>query len=212
MIKSNDQSGKEAQILAAARKVFQRRGTSGARMADIAEQAGVNQALLHYYFRSKARLADAVFLSAARELFPPVLETLLSDAPLPDKVQRVVELELDTLQRHPYLPGYVISELNQHPERVAQFARAMTGQEISSFGPRVLRRIGEQIDEAVAAGDMRSITADQFVINLISLCIFPFAARPMIAALTQLDDEGWTEMIERRKHELPAFFLGGLKP
>jgi len=212
MIKSNDQSGKEAQILAAARKVFQRRGTSGARMADIAEQAGVNQALLHYYFRSKARLADAVFLSAARELFPPVLETLLSDAPLPDKVQRVVELELDTLQRHPYLPGYVISELNQHPERVAQFARAMTGQEISSFGPRVLRRIGEQIDEAVAAGDMRSITADQFVINLISLCIFPFAARPMIAALTQVDDEGWTAMIERRKQELPAFFLGGLKP
>ena len=181
-------------------------------MADIAKEAGVNQALLHYYFRSKAGLADAVFLSAARELFPPVLETLLSDASLPDKVRRVVELELDTLQRHPYLPGYVISELNQHPERVEQFARAMTGHDISAFGPRVLAQIGTQIAAAVVAGDMRPITADQFVINLISLCIFPFAARPMIAALTQLDDEGWGEMIERRKNELPEFFLGGLRP
>lgn len=212
MIKSNDQGGTEEQILSAARTVFQRSGTSGARMAEIAEEAGVNQALLHYYFRSKSRLADAVFLSAARELFPPVLEVLQSDAPLPDKVRRVVALELDTLQRHPYLPGYVIAELNQRPERVEQLARAMTGQEISAFGPRVLGRIGAQIDAAVAAGEMRPITADQFIINLISLCIFPFAARPMITALTQFDDDGWDAMIERRKAELPAFFLGGLRP
>jgi TetR/AcrR family transcriptional regulator len=212
MIKSNNQTGTEAQILSAARTVFQRKGTAGARMADIAEEAGVNQALLHYYFRNKARLADAVFLGAARELFPPVLEVLQSDTPLPDKVSRVVELELDTLQRHPYLPGYVIAELNQRPERVEQLAKAMTGQEISAFGPRVLGRIGQQIDAAVAAGEMRPIPADQFIVNLISLCIFPFAARPMIAALTQVDDNGWDAMIERRKVALPIFFLEGLRP
>lgn len=217
MVKSVSQSSveapdTEASILAAARTVFMRRGTSGARMAEIAEEAGVNQALLHYYFRSKAVLAEAVFRGAARELFPRVIATLTSDLPLDEKVRRVVEIELDTLQRHPYLPGYVLAELNQHPERVPQFVRAVTGQEIDAFAPRLLAVLGGQIEAAVAAAEMRPIRPDQFVINLISLCLFPFAARPMIAAVTRLDDAAWTAMIERRKTELPEFFLGALRP
>src|ERR1700704_1909452 len=87
----------EQRILGAAHTVFLRRGTAGARMQDIATEAGVNQALLHYYFRSKARLSEAVFRRAARQLFPTVFEVMASDAELEDKVTRVVQLELDHL-------------------------------------------------------------------------------------------------------------------
>ena len=70
----------EQRILDAAHAVFLRRGTAGARMQDIATEAGVNQALLHYYFRSKERLAEAVFRRAARQLLPAVIEVMASDA------------------------------------------------------------------------------------------------------------------------------------
>src|SRR5580765_6189699 len=117
----------EARILDAAHTVFVRRGTAGARMQEIAAGAGVNQALLHYYFRSKARLAKAAFERAASQLLPAVIQLLGSDLDLETKVARVVALEIDHLSRAPYLPGYIISEISHHPERVRELIGAVTG-------------------------------------------------------------------------------------
>src|SRR6476659_7741570 len=80
----------EQRILDAARTVFIRHGTAGARMQEIALEAGVNQALLHYYFRSKERLAQAVFQQLAQRLFPALIETLASDLSLDEKIERLV--------------------------------------------------------------------------------------------------------------------------
>src|SRR5690349_15659112 len=87
----------ERRILDAAHVVFMRSGTAGARTQEIAVEAGVNSALLHYYFRSKDRLAEAVFTRAAGELFPAVAGVLMSDLPLEQKVRKVIEVELDRL-------------------------------------------------------------------------------------------------------------------
>src|SRR5262245_39735706 len=102
----------EGRILDAAHAVFVRRGTAGARMQDIAKEAGVNQALLHYYFRTKERLAEAVFRRTAGQLFPQVVQVMASDATLEAKVARVVDIEIDHLWRTSELPGYIISELH----------------------------------------------------------------------------------------------------
>src|SRR5262249_2664360 len=117
----------EERILHAAHAIFLRRGTAGARMQEIAAEAGVNQALLHYYFRSKDRLARAAFERAAAQLLPAVLDVLTSEASLEDKVARIVELELGHLSRAPYLPGYIISEITHHPARVPELVAALTG-------------------------------------------------------------------------------------
>ena len=202
----------EERILAAARTVIIRRGTSGARMREIAQEADVNPALLHYYFRSKDRLAEAVFQQAARRLFPPVIALLGSDDPLETKVERVVEHELRVLMENPFLPGYVLAELNQHPERARHLVEALMGARVEGFAPQVFARLAAQIGERVAAGTMRPITADQFVMNLLSLCVFPFAARPMFCAVLQLDADGFAAMIERRREALVPFFLAALKP
>jgi AcrR family transcriptional regulator len=202
----------EERILGAARRVFVRRGTAGARMREIAEEAGVNQALLHYYFRSKDYLAEAVFQQAARRLFPPVIALLGSDAPLEEKVERVVEHELRVLLENPFLPGYVLAELNQNADRARQLVEALMGTRVEGFAPQVFAKLAAQIEERVSAGTMRPMTADQFVMNLVSLCVFPFAARPMFCVLLQLDAEGFAAMIERRKQSLVPFFLAALKP
>src|SRR5947207_10587678 len=87
----------EQRILDAAHAVFVRRGTAGARMQEIAGEAGVNQALLHYYFRSKEQLARAAFEGAASQLLPAVIEVMGSTDDLDRKVARVIALELDHL-------------------------------------------------------------------------------------------------------------------
>ena len=201
----------EQRILDAAHRVFLRRGSAGARTQEIADEAGVNKALLHYYFRSKDRLAEAVFRRAAAALFPPVLATLASAGTLEDKVERVVAHELDVLLAHPYLPGYILSEITHHPERVKQFVPSLTGVPVEDVAPRLLATIGRDIEERVAQGRMRPISPEQLVINLLSLCVFPFASRPLLQAIFRLDDAAFARFIERRKRELPTFFLQALR-
>lgn len=202
----------EQRILDAAHAVFMRTGTAGARMQEIAREAGVNSALLHYYFRSKDRLAEAVFHRAAAQLFPAVVRVLASERPLAEKVRTVVEIELDRLSRAPYLPAYIISELAHHPERITQFISAMTGSQPEALGRKLLRIVGGQIDQEVRAGRMGPTAPEQFFVNLLSLCIFPFAARPMISALMGLDDKTFARFIRERRDKLPEFFLNALRP
>jgi TetR/AcrR family transcriptional regulator len=202
----------EQRILDAAHAVFMRRGTAGARTQEIADEAGVNKALLHYYFRSKDRLAEAVFQRAAAELLPPVLATLASDEALEEKVRRVIRLELEILSRNPYLPAYVISEAHHHPERIKRMVANATGGPSEGFARHALGKLQEQIDAAVAAGEMRRVAADQFAVNLLGACLFPFAARPMLCAGLGWKQEDFEQFIERRKISLPDFFLAALRP
>jgi TetR/AcrR family transcriptional regulator len=202
----------EQRILDAAHAVIVRRGTAGARMQEIADEAGVNKALLHYYFRSKERLADAVFLRAAKRLMPPVIAILGSDRSLEEKVEHVVAHYAETLTVSPYLPGYILSELQHHPERVPAMLARIAEMPMDAFVPRVLAKLRAQIAERVEAGSMRPIGAEHFMANLMSMCIFPFAARPMMKLLFSLDDAGFAAFVETRKRELPGFFLAALRP
>lgn len=204
----------ERRILDAARRVFTRRGSHGARMQEIAEEAGVNQALLHYYFRSKDALALAVFREAAGRLFPAALGIMASDASIEERVERFVHHYIDTVREHPFLPGYILGELNFDPSRMTALTTGMTdaGAPNGDTRARAMARLDAELARRAALGDFRPIGAVQFMVNLASLCVFPFAARPMIAAMFALDDPHWAEFLEVRRRELPTFFLNALRP
>ena len=123
-----------------------------------------------------------------------------------------VSSTLNWLARAPYLPGYIISELTHHPERARQLIAAFWGMTPEDIRPRVISTLRRQIDARVAAGAMRPIAPEQFVVNLVSLCIFPFAARPMISALLGMDPPAFERFIDARREDLPRFFLGALRP
>lgn len=188
------------------------RGTAGARMQEIAAAAGVNSALLHYYFRSKARLSEAVFRRAASQLLPAVIRILASDIDLTAKVHAVIDLELTHLSQAPYLPGYLISELTHDPDRARHLVTELTGLVPEEVGRRVLGSLRAQIDAAVRARRMSPLEPEQFVVNLLSLCIFPFAARPMLMALLGADQPGFERFIEHRRADLPSFILRAMRP
>lgn len=191
-------------ILDAAHSVFIRRGTAAARTQEIADEAGVNKALIHYYFGTKEALAEAVFRRSFGTLFPRIFGMFRADAPLETKVQNVIAAYIDHLSASPYLVPYIITELHSHPQRAAQLLPDRRELPVA-----IIRR---EIDERVAAGTMRPITVEQFIVNLVSLVIFPFVARPILAQLLGLEGEQFAAFIEERRRLLPEFFFNALRP
>ena len=202
----------ERRILDAARTVFIRRGSGGARMQEIAEEAGVNQALLHYYFGTKDGLSLAVFRESAAKLFPGILRILSSDASIEARVEQVVHHYIDTLRAHPFLPGFVLGEMNFNPERMVALASEMASLGVPDAPRRALAVLGRDLAQRTKRGDFRPITADQFLVNIASLCVFPFAARPMLAHLLGVDAVGWERFLDVRRAELPQQILNTLRP
>ena len=180
-------------------------------MQEIAAEAGVNQALLHYYFRSKDRLALAVFRDAAGRLVPAVTALLGSDAPLEEKIERFVHLYIDTVRQSPFLPGYILAELHHHPERVAMLREA-AGVPAAKLAEVLLSRLRMQLEEGAAAGRFRPIAPEQFVVSMIALVVFPFAARPVLELAFGMDDAAFGRFLDERRAELPRFVLAALRP
>jgi AcrR family transcriptional regulator len=200
----------ERRILDAARRVFIQRGTAGARMQEIAEEAGVNQALLHYYFRSKDALALAVFREAASRLFPALVRILGADLSLEERVTQCVHHYVDTLREHPFLPGYVLAEITFDPTRAATLVEQAGGVDQRERMQEAMARLDRDLARRARAGDIRGLRATQFVANLVSLCVFPFAARPMLQHALGVDD--WDRFLDARRRDLPGFILNALRP
>jgi AcrR family transcriptional regulator len=193
-------SDTKTRILDAADEIFVRRGIDGARMQEIADQAGVNKALLHYHFRSKADLARAVWLRIASSFVPGIFQMLGSDISLDEKIERFVDVYHTRLAKHPYLLGYVIGEAARHPDFVDDFYSA----ERRKAARRSLERVEQQINERAKRKKIAPVPADQFLVTLVGSCLYPFVAQPMIAEALGLTPKGLRDFMKRRRTELPA--------
>jgi len=198
----------KTRILDAADAIFVRHGVDGARMQQIADHAGVNKSLLHYYFRSKAELAEAVWMRIASSFIPGLFQMLASDHSLEEKIDRVVDAYHTLLTRHPYVLSYIVSEASRRPALVDDFYSSERRQATR----RMIDKLRAQIDERVKLKKMAPVSAEQFLVTLLSSCQFPFVARPMMMRATGLEPAEFMEFMERRRTELPAFLKRALKP
>src|SRR5262245_18627739 len=119
-----DQSTEE-KILNAARKVFRKKGMTGARMQEISDEAGINKALLHYYFRSKEKLFERVLHETLEEALPLLGKILNEDIPLFEKIERYVHAHISIISKNEYLPAFVIQELNRDPQKLLKFTKGL---------------------------------------------------------------------------------------
>lgn len=207
---TGDDSGTEQKILEAARRVFVRRGTAGARMQEIASVAGVNQALLHYYFKSKEGLADAVFRDLAGRLLPGVVGVISGEDSIETKVEMLVHLYIDLVRESPFIPGYVVAEVHQHPDRIARILERTT---VSPEDVRNgLERLGAQLDSAATAGRIRPIAPLQFLSTMLGATVAPFLILPVMQHVLGMSEDEFESFLDARRTELPGFILAGLRP
>ena len=193
----------EQKILAAAKEIFVEKGMDGARMQDIADRAGINKALLHYYFRNKEKLFETVFVEAAVGFLPKVSIIMTTDAPLFEKIEQFVNEYIVMLRENPFLPIFILNEVNRQPKA---FIRKIWGEKRPPMGLFM-----KQVEEEVKKGIIKPIDPAQLLTNMVSLCIFPFLARPMIQWVTVMNDEAWRQFIEKRKQEVSKFIIDSIR-
>lgn len=183
----------EERIKVAARKVFHQKGYAGTRTRDIAEEAGINHAMVNYYFRSKEKLFGIVMLETMTFFFKGVSTILNNEnTSLEEKIEQIVANYIDLLLEEPELPTFMFNEVRTNPEPFVANTPILQALENS-----VLAR---QYAEAVAQGRITEPNLIHTVLNVISLVIFPFIAQPIFTALSRTDKEAYkTLMLERKK-------------
>ena len=187
----------EYKIVEAAKTVFVRKGMDGARMQEIADEAGINKALLHYYFRSKDRLFEKVFDMLFKDIFVIFEEAITNEMSFELFLEKFIRQYLQMLKEKPYLPQFIIHELNRNPERIVVQMQNMDFDKQELF-----KLINKAIDDKV----IRPIHPVHLLTNIVSLCIFPFIAKPIITGfMLDGDKEKYQQYIDERPEEVIGF-------
>ena len=196
-------SSTEQKIFDAAEAVFIKNGMEGARMKEIADIAGINKALLHYYYRNKEQLFMAVFQNAVDQFIPNIYNLLISELSLFDKIRAFLEQYGKILMKKQFLPLFILHEINRKPDKLVHT--------ITSKGIQPQMLIN-QINEEVRAGSIKPIEPRQLIVNLLSLCIFPIAGRPMFQRiLFDNDADAYESFLHERMHSTADFIINAIK-
>lgn len=192
----------EVKILEAAKTVFIKKGMDGARMQEIADEAGINKALLHYYFRSKQKLFEAIFTNLFKQIFPNIIKLMTSEEPIEKKLKEFIESYIDILAQNPRLPAFILREINRDVDFIGQIFRS---QGIN------LKIIFAMFESEMEKGNIVRMNSRDIMLNILSMCLFPFAAKPLMQLmLFENDSEAYTQFMEERKASVTKFVLNAI--
>jgi AcrR family transcriptional regulator len=184
-------------ILDAALKVFMRKGYDGARMQEIADEAGMNKALLHYYFRSKELLFQKIFKESFRNFWPTIELTLANDkTDIKQMIRAIVNGYITMLEKMPFLPNFIIGEINRDPGKVAELIKD------SGIKPQV---VIAALTQAMDKGELVRMDPRELIIYIIGMCVFPVLTRPLIGQMLYEDKEAYQQFLSNRRESVYDF-------
>ncbi|MFN8358188.1 MAG: TetR family transcriptional regulator [Spirosomataceae bacterium] len=193
----------EAKIKEAAKRVFVQKGFDGAKVRDIAEAAGVNIALMNYYFRSKEQLFEKIYFEELVNFFGRIVMVLNQPTPFEVKVWQLADKYIDFLLENPQLPTFILAEFQRRDGAI--FKKLNVGE--------VLRQsfFAQQLKQEIELGNFRKIEPLQVIVTLLGNIVFPFVAKPMIQFIGDLDDTSFQAFVQERKQIVPELVMTFLK-
>ncbi len=194
----------ENKIIEAARTTFMKKGFAGTSMSDIAAEVGLTRPAMHYYFRTKERLFQAVFGSILLEFLPKIKDYISSDFTLEEKFSKIVDTYSDALQQYPEMPLFVIGEINRDMEAVLSIA-------IDSRIPELGKSIFEAIVAEIEAGRMKKLPIMDIAYTFYGLMIIPYLTNPLNKAAFKTDTHD-NQFIETWKHHVVKQMVFMLEP
>ncbi|MCU4175468.1 TetR/AcrR family transcriptional regulator [Carboxylicivirga sp. N1Y90] len=184
----------EEVIMEVASQVFMEKGMAGARMQEIADRANINKAMLHYYFRSKEKLFDEVFKNAFQKFWPSVEAALLS-AHKPEEVfQAIIDAYIRVLMESPYLANFILNEIQRDPDHLEKLMRE------TGLKPKMMLAF---IESLIENGFLVKVDPREFMVNVLSLCLFPFAGQALISRLLwDNDSDSYQTFLSSRRDSI----------
>jgi TetR/AcrR family transcriptional regulator len=190
----------EERIFEAATNVFEEKGLAGARMQDISDRAGINKSLLHYYFRTKEKLFNAVFEMVAKKMFSRFAPVFEDDMSLEDKIRFFFREHISFLQKNPKLPAFIINEINQNPERIKKLL-----ENIDFRG--ILEKMLEKHKHEIHKYNIDEKTIPQIMTSIAAISVFPFAARGLLETMLKSAGYDFDKYMEDRKEFAAEFVI-----
>jgi AcrR family transcriptional regulator len=190
--KKSDQSTEE-KIMQAARAVFMKKGFAATRTRDIAEAAGINLALLNYYFRSKKKLFDLIMIGKIQTFFGFMGPIIYNESTsLETKIEAIVASYTRLLMENPDLPYFIVGEARNNPELILNAIQKKDFLKKSVF----IRQLAE-----------RKPNQDpyQFLLSMLSMIIFPFLMKPIFKTMTDTSDAKHKQMMLQREKLIPVW-------
>lgn len=194
----------EEKIFDAAATVFEEKGMDGARMQDIADRAGINKALLHYYYRSKDHLFDAVFQKLAGKVFAKFAPVFNENLTLEEKIRFFYKEHISFMEKNPRLPAFILNEINRNPARIKKILKNV------DFN-KLWKMLEDQHKEELEKYNITRESIPQIMTTIASISVFPFAARGIIETIFENIGIDFDNYIEERKEFAADFVISALK-
>ncbi len=193
-------------ILQAAEELFLEQGFAKTTTGQIAKLAGCNQALVHYYYRTKDNLFEKIFEEKVRMIVSNILSANTSKLPLEERIAQMVGLHFDFLMQNPKLVPFVFTEIISNPERL----QSIVGK-LQIYPQAIFKQLDAELKKEIESGNIRPIETIDLLITAVSLNVPPFIAFPLLQKTFNLSDEFVQETLQRRKSEVINTVLSRLR-
>lgn len=193
----SEKENTEEKIINAAINVFVRKGRDGSRMQEIADEAGINKALLHYYFRSKDKLFNKVFTNVFSQIIGSVAGVVENSKSFDELIYSFVSVYVDFLRDNPHVPIFVLHELHRDPEMIIDLVKS------KGINKELLLRL---FDLAETNVEIRDFNPLHIFVNILSMSVFPFVAKPILEGfIFDGDKQAYDDFIDERKEHIVSF-------
>lgn len=199
----NDRQTDE-KIFESATDVFLEKGMDGARMQDIADHAGINKSLLHYYYRTKDHLFNTVFEKIAGQMFKKFAPVFDENLTLEEKIRFFYREHITFLQKNPRLPAFLMNELHRNPDRIKKLIQGIDINKIWST-------LEAQHKEDLIKYNITRESIPQLMTSIAAMSVFPFLAKPIVGSLMERMGYDFDEYIEERKKYAADFVIRAIK-
>jgi AcrR family transcriptional regulator len=187
----------EEKIKAAALKLFTKKGYAATRTRDISEEAGINLALLNYYYRSKEKLFELVMTEILQNFFRGITQIFNDEqTSLDEKINIFVANYTALLKQQPDLPLFIFHELRMNPQKLA--SKMGVNQVFKSY-------FFQQLSLEMDRKKIVRIHPLHYVINMIAMSVFPFIAAPLLKHLAGIDGRNFEILIDERQTLVPKW-------
>lgn len=203
MNNSMEEIDAETKIKTAARKIFLEHGYEGAKIRQIADEAGVNLAMVNYYFRSKDQLFKSIYTDTFRDFLGRMTMMLNDETPLEVKIWKIVDRYTDFIMENPQIPMFILAEQRKNGSTFFKEFNIKGLLENSFFR--------KQLQEEAEKGHIRAVQPLQVIVIIMSNIVFPVMAKPIISYVGSLNHDDFQHFMESRKQIVPQMIMAYLK-
>jgi len=198
----------ESIILETAEKLFLEKGFAMTSTTEIAKEVGCNQALVHYYFRTKENLFNVIFEQKFKLFFQGVFEMKnMGNLQFLDKLKYIIESHFDLLRKNPRIPSLILNELSRQPEQIN-----ILREKLHTLPEQLFAELNAELQTEIENGRIRNISLLDLVVSIISLNVALFLMLPVAEKALELTETQKEFMIMHRREENVDFILKSLRP